>query len=527
MLVLTVGLTLSGYDVVNIEFGGLPLEVPEDSTKLRSDAWWNAKDDVSITSKKSVHLHRSVQYQTIAMVYETNDGNVFTKDNLKAIQKAEEEIFRDERYQDKLCQLQRLNNVTCRLPLSIVRFFDGSYRNIHPSLYDPSFENIPFILYTAQSRNISKAILNFHLGKNAFIGKNIARSQYTRSLIYTGWPIEGFSNINDKGGEQSKKLNKMIVDLFSSILERKHDNGVGNMSFYYNNDALMWNAIENEIIFDTMLAIASFAFILIFLWFQTGSLWITVWGIFSILSSFNITNLIYTFVFGYKYFGSFHVLSIFIILGIGCDDIFIFMDTWKQSSDSKFDNLAQRLSTVYSTAVKTTFVTSFTTMVAFLSSMQSPLLVIYSFGLFSAILVVVNYFSIIIFFPVVLVLHHKSRKGKCCCAKIGTVNENSRSKKISNYIIEFLEGWFFRNVVIHRVFRWVVVVFFMALTIVSVFYVTKLEPNMEQVCNLFLHNYMPHNKTLKTNFRATVYINQAITCGKGQIYELALVLDLS
>ena len=191
MLVLTVGLTLSGYDVVNIEFGGLPLEVPEDSTKLRSDAWWNAKDDVSITSKKSVHLHRSVQYQTIAMVYETNDGNVFTKDNLKAIQKAEEEVFRDERYQDKLCQLQRLNNVTCRLPLSIVRFFDGSYRNIHPSLYDPSFENIPFILYTAQSRNISKAILNFHLGKNAFIGKNIARSQYTRSLIYTGWPIEG------------------------------------------------------------------------------------------------------------------------------------------------------------------------------------------------------------------------------------------------------------------------------------------------------------------------------------------------
>ena len=487
MLILTIALTVSGYDVINIEFGRLPLELPEDSTKLRSDAWWNAKDDVSITSKESDQPLRSVQYQTIAMVYESNDGNVFTTENLKAIQKAEEDIFRDKRYQDKLCQQQGKNNVTCKLPLSIIRFFDGSYRNIHSSLFDPSFENISLVLNTAQTRNITKAVLNFHLGKNAVIGKNFARSQYTRSLIYTGWPIEGFSNTNDEEEEQSKKLNEMIVDLFSSILERKHDNGVGNMNFYYNNIALRRNAIQNQIIYDMMLAIASFVFILIFSWFQTGSLWITAWGIFSIVSSFNITNLIYTFVFDYRYFGTFHVLSIFIILGIGCDDIFIFMDTWKQSSDSKFGNLAPRLSTVYKTAAKTTFVTSFTTMVAFLSNMQSPLLAIYSFGLFSAILIMVNYLSIIIFFPVVLILHHKSRKGKCCCARIRTRNEESTSKRISHYIIEFFEGWFFRNIIIHKVFRWVVVVFFMALAAVSVFYATKLEANKEQVCILSKH----------------------------------------
>jgi hypothetical protein len=183
-----------------------------------------------------------------------------------------------------------------------------------------------------------------------------------------------------------EKLNKITVDIFSSSLQRKHDDGVGNMRFYYNNNALRWNAIQNQVIYDMMLAIASFMFIFIFSWFHTGSLWITAWGIFSIVSSFNITNLIYRIFFNYRYFGTFHVLSIFIILGIGCDDIFIFMDTWKQSSEGEFDNLAHRLSRVYKTAAKTTFITSFTTMVAFLSNMQSPLLAIYSFGLFSAIL---------------------------------------------------------------------------------------------------------------------------------------------
>ena len=486
MIALTAILTVSGYEVMKFDFGRIPLEVPEDSTKLRSDAWSYAKEDISTTSKSSKQLPRSVQYQTIAMVYELEKGNVLTKDNLHDIQQSEEAVFRDKNYQHKLCQLQQQSiNATCKKPLSIIRFFDGSYRDIHPDLHDPGFENIPLILYTAQSINTSKAILNFHLGKNAVIKKTSVRSQYTRSLLYTGWPLEGFTNTNDEEEKQSEKMNQLIVDVFSSILQKKHKDGVGNMTFYYNNNALRWNAIRNQVFYDLMLAIASFVFIFIFSWFHTGSIWLTAWGIFSIVSSFNITNLIYRIVFGYRYFGLFHVLSIFIILGIGCDDIFIFMDTWRLSVDDQFTNLGHRVSKVYKTAAKTTFITSFTTMVAFLSNMQSPLLVIYSFGLFSAILIMVNYFSIIFFFPVILILHHKARKGKCCCGRIHPKNRNTAtSRTISQCIIQFFEGWFFRNVITHKLFRWVVIVFFTALAVVSIFYATKLEANKEQVCTL-------------------------------------------
>lgn len=66
-----------------------------------------------------------------------------------------------------------------------------------------------------------------------------------------------------------------------------------------------------------MLAIGSFLFVFAFLWVQTKSVFITVCGLFSIGSNFFGANLIYRYVFDYRYFGVFNVLSVFIILGIG------------------------------------------------------------------------------------------------------------------------------------------------------------------------------------------------------------------
>ena len=494
-------LLVSGYDLFPIEVATLPLDLQEDSTKLRTDAWWFVKDDDSIANFIGTQQTRSIQYQTITLVYELKDGNLFTKESLLAMQRNEDELFNNSDYQKGFCQLQGTSpNQTCKLPLSILRFFDGTYRDINPRLYDPTFEKIPSVMYAAQSMNLSKAILNFHRGKDAVIEKNAASSQYTRTLIYTGWPIEGYSNTHDRDEDQAEEIDKMITDTFAKNLEKKYKDGVENMNFYYDNRALNQDAIQKQVLFDMMLAVASFVFIFLFMWFQTGSLWLTSWGIFSVISSFNITNLIYRVVFDYRYIGIFHVLSIFIILGIGSDDIFVFMDTWKQSRKVPFRSVPQRLSTVYKKAAKTTLVTSFTTMMAFISNLQSPLLAISSFGLFAAILIAVNYISVVVFFPAVVILHHISRKGRCCCGPmcvhggnedVPTTSkehpgETSRKKRnLSDYLIHFFEGWFFRNVVTHRIVRWIVIIVFVTLTAVSIGFATQLEPEKEQVSPLY------------------------------------------
>ena len=49
----------------------------------------------------------------------------------------------------------------------------------------------------------------------------------------------------------------------------------------------------------------------------------------NVLHSF--TDLSFRVILDFRYIGIFHILSVFIILGIGADDVFIFMDTWKET----------------------------------------------------------------------------------------------------------------------------------------------------------------------------------------------------
>ena len=144
------------------------------------------------------------------------------------------------------------------------------------------------------------------------------------------------------------------------------------MKFYYFLRALFFNAISQQVIYDLLLAGASFTFIFLFMLFQTQSLWITGWAVFSILTCFFGANLIYRVILDCRYIGIFHVLSVFIILGIGADDVFVFIDTWKSSESMAFRDMAARMSFVYRRAASAMFTTSFTTMVAFVTSVFFP-----------------------------------------------------------------------------------------------------------------------------------------------------------
>lgn len=107
-----------------------------------------------------------------------------------------------------------------------------------------------------------------------------------------------------------------------------------------------------------------------------------------------------------RYFGIFQVLAVFIILGIGADDIFVYFDTWRGSAHEQHDSLEARVSSCYRHASKSMLITSLTTMIAFVANAFSPLLAVKSFGLFAGLVVLVNYVSVITFFPSLVLVHH-------------------------------------------------------------------------------------------------------------------------
>ena len=188
------------------------------------------------------------------------------------------------------------------------------------------------------------------------------------------------------------------------------------MGFFYSSLTLLMDAITSLVFADMALVLGALIFIVLFLMLQTGSLWISLWAVFSIITGFFGANLVYRVILDMRYFGIFHVLAIFIMLCIGADDVFVFYDTWKMSAHYEYPSLAHRLSDTYRKAAGAMMFTSLTTAVAFAVSAASPLLSVSSFGIFSALLIVVNYISVVVFFPTVVIAYHLFwERYRCCC----------------------------------------------------------------------------------------------------------------
>ena len=72
-------------------------------------------------------------------------------------------------------------------------------------------------------------------------------------------------------------------------------------------------------------------FVFIYFSIHLQSLFLAVLGIITILLSFGLTALINEGVIRNTYYSNLHTLCIFIVLGIAADDIFVFVDAWRQS----------------------------------------------------------------------------------------------------------------------------------------------------------------------------------------------------
>ena len=87
----------------------------------------------------------------------------------------------------------------------------------------------------------------------------------------------------------------------------------------------------------------------------------------------------------------------------------MFTDAWRQSGhhESIKNDRVRRLSLTWKKASWASFVTTFTTAVAFLANVFSKLMPIQTFGIFAAIMVPVNYLLVVFVFPAVLMVHER------------------------------------------------------------------------------------------------------------------------
>ena len=138
------------------------------------------------------------------------------------------------------------------------------------------------------------------------------------------------------------------------------------------------------------------------MWFQTGSLWISMFGMIEITISLPMAYFVYTYIFQIQYFDFLCSLAIYIVMAIGADDVFIWFDAYKQSAYESPEisaSLESRFIWAWHKAASAMLVTSLTTCVAFFATATSPLLSIKSFGYFTAFVIFLDYIYVITWLP--------------------------------------------------------------------------------------------------------------------------------
>ena len=173
---------------------------------------------------------------------------------------------------------------------------------------------------------------------------------------------------------------------------------------------------------DALLAVLSFVFVYLYLQIHTGSFFLASLGMIQVIMPFSMGYFVYRVVFQIKGFYGLSSLALYIVLAIGADDIFVFMDNWAQAGvRPRPDNCTYvrgRMSHAWKIAGTAMGITSLTTMAAFIATMTTPLLEIKLFGLFAAILVFFDYLLVMTFFAAAVVIYHRSYEhtiGCCCC----------------------------------------------------------------------------------------------------------------
>ena len=172
------------------------------------------------------------------------------------------------------------------------------------------------------------------------------KAEYSQIVFRTGYPFENSRTDNpdlcQSTTEDNSTYPDKLGDFFratysSEALERtlqiikKVEEEYPDLTLAFNapsNFEYIWTVLWTDVAFVGI----SLVLVAVVLVVQTGSVFIMLTGIFEILVSFPIAAFVWFGVFQQKGITNLMFIGVFVILGIGADDIFVYVDAWKQSA---------------------------------------------------------------------------------------------------------------------------------------------------------------------------------------------------
>lgn len=175
------------------------------------------------------------------------------------------------------------------------------------------------------------------------------------------------------------------------------------VSIYYYGDEVTAHEIMVTLQNDALLAIASVSFVLVYLRLHTGDTLVSCFSLVIIFISVPMAYLITPM----EKVTVASFLSLFVMMGVGSDVVFVFTDFWQQSK--RLPDIRDRLVWMLLHAGRSCLATSMTTSVSFFANLQSALQALREFGLFMGLCVMNVFFLVVLFMPPLLVIVERRR----------------------------------------------------------------------------------------------------------------------
>ncbi|CAK9114195.1 Protein dispatched homolog 1 (Protein chameleon) [Durusdinium trenchii] len=185
------------------------------------------------------------------------------------------------------------------------------------------------------------------------------------------------------------------------------------------------NEIQKMAMPDFLLSFISVILVFGIAYLHTKSSIIAASSMFMMIMTLPVAALVYQGVLRVQYFEFLHILVVYLVLGIGADDIFVFKDTFCHIVKAEFpfvrggrlseEQEIKALSLTFQRAGVAIFNTSFTTALAFASCSVSRCMPMRTCGWYAATCIVTLYVLTLTYFPPVLLFWHRRLQAKRCC----------------------------------------------------------------------------------------------------------------
>ncbi|XP_072684505.1 protein dispatched homolog 3 isoform X3 [Canis lupus baileyi] len=351
-----------------------------------------------VSANTQTHAHWRIEL--IFLARGDAERNIFTSERLVTIHEVERKImdhpgFREFCWKphEVLKDLPLGSYSYCSPPSSLMTYFFPTERG-GKIYYDGMGQDLADI---RGSLELAMTHPEFYWYVDEGLSAENLKSSLLRSEILFGAPLPNYYSVDDRWEEQRAKFQSFVVTYVAMLAKQS----TSKVQVLYGGTDLFDYEVRRTFNNDMLLAFISSSCIAALVYILTScSVFLSFFGIASIGLSCLVALFLYHVVFGIQYLGILNGVAAFVIVGIGVDDVFVFINTYRQATHLEDPQL--RMIHTIQTAGKATFFTSLTTAAAYAANVFSQIPAVHDFGLFMSLIVSCCWLAVLFTMPAAL-----------------------------------------------------------------------------------------------------------------------------